>query len=91
MAEDVFEFTLAFGWSAPKIGAQLIALGISDVPEVRVVHMQQDADAILRCVRRGLITPSVAMKARNRMTRNIEKWLFGEGYIAVAENLEEKT
>ena len=80
-----FRFGLAFGWGADPIQDQIEAFGITTVDADTIEHWQKDADAILRCVMRDCLTDSESMKARNRLTRKIEKWLRKNAHIRGAE------
>ena len=85
----VFEFGLAFGWSAPSIKEQIEAFGPTDVDAKEIEQWQKDADAILRCALRGIITPGLAMKARNKMARDVEKYLVEKGHFVAATEADQ--
>lgn len=76
-----FRFRLEFGWGADPIQDQLEAFGVSSVDAETIEHWQKDADAILRCVMRDCLTDSQGMRARNRLTRKIEKYLLEHKHI----------
>lgn len=84
---DVFEFSLAFGFRAAPIKEQLWEFGVDGVDEKRLKNWQKDADALIRCDRRGLIPESQAQRAYDRLTRSIEKWLSDNGHIELADSV----
>lgn len=83
---EVFEFQLAYGWSADPIKDQIEAFGPTDVDPDMIEHWQKDADAILRCAMRSLIPDGQIMKARNKLAREVEKYLVEKGHFILAES-----
>jgi hypothetical protein len=81
----VFEFRLAYGWAADPIKDQIEAFGPTDVDPDMIEHWQKDADAILRCAMRSLIPDGQIMKARNKLAREVEKYLVEKGHFILAE------
>jgi hypothetical protein len=59
---------ICIGWSAPPLKEQLPLL-----PDDVASHFEKDAEAIRRLKIRGLLSPSVAEKARERLLKNIRK------------------
>lgn len=84
--DTVFEFAIAYGWSAPSILEQLEAFGIEGVSIKKITTWQKAADGILSCAMNDFMTDSEAMKTRNRMARKIEAYLVENKHLVAAED-----
>jgi len=68
--EDKTQIGIHFGALAPKLKEQLKSFQLDDM---KLQHIQLDADAITRLLIRGLIPDSVAHKTRQKLIKNITK------------------
>lgn len=76
-----FRFGIEYGWGADPIKDQMERFGIRELPEKQVSKWQKIADSLLMISLHSILPPSTIAKGRDKLRRDIEKYLLSEGFI----------
>jgi len=80
-----FRFGIEYGWGADSIQEQMDRFGIQALPEKELSKWQKIADALLMVSLHSILPPSTIAKGREKLRRDIEKYLLKGGFMAHAK------